>query len=164
VDASHAVVVLTSNLGAELILAAPGGAVEAVREQVLALARVVLRPELVNRVDEVVLFAPLSHHALAAITSTVLAETRARLAAQGVGLTVTDAAVAWLAARGTGGPGGANLGARPLRRTVAREVDRRLSRMLLAGEVAAGDEVRVDVRVEAGEDELAVEVGGDGRG
>ena len=130
----------------------------------LALARVVLRPELVNRVDEVVLFAPLSRHALAAITSTVLAETRARLAAQGVGLTVTDAAVAWLAARGTGGPGGANLGARPLRRTVAREVDRRLSRMLLAGEVAAGDEVRVDVRVEAGEDELTVEVGGDGRG
>jgi len=51
-----------------------------------------------------------------------------------------------------------------LRRTVAREVDRRLSRMLLAGEVAAGDEVRVDVRVEAGEDELTVEVGGDGRG
>ncbi len=72
VDATHAVVVLTSNLGAELILGAPGGDVEAVREPVLALARVVLRPELVNRVDEVVLFAPLSAQALAAITATVL--------------------------------------------------------------------------------------------
>jgi len=63
-----------------------------------------------------------------------------------------------------GVPGGANLGARPLRRVVAREVDRRLSRMLLAGEVAAGDEVRVDVRGEAGEGGLTFEVGGDGRG
>jgi ATP-dependent Clp protease ATP-binding subunit ClpC len=141
-DATHAVVILTSNLGAELILAAPGGDVEAVREPVLALARVVLRPELVSRVDEVVLFAPLSAAALAAITGMVLTETRERLAAQGVGLAVSDAAVAWLARRGGGGPA---LGARPLRRTVGREVDRRLSRMLLAGEVAAGAEVRVDV-------------------
>ena len=142
VDATHTVVVLTSNLGAELILAAPGGDVEAAREPVLALARVVLRPELVNRVDEVVLFAPLSPAALAAITGMVLAETRGRLGTQGIGLAVSDAAVAWLAGRGSGGPA---LGARPLRRTVAREVDRQLSRMLLAGTAAAGDEVRVDV-------------------
>ncbi len=141
VDATHTVVVLTSNLGAELILSAPGGDVEAVREPVLALSRVVLRPELVNRVDEVVLFARLSPSALAAITGMVLAETRGRLATQGIGLTVSDAALAWLAGRGAGGA----LGARPLRRTVAREVDRRLSRMLLAGTAAAGDEVRVDV-------------------
>jgi ATP-dependent Clp protease ATP-binding subunit ClpC len=146
VDATHTVVVLTSNLGAELILSAPGGNVEAVREPVLALARVVLRPELVNRVDEVVLFAPLSPSALAAITGMVLAETRGRLGTQGIALTVSDAAMAWLAGRGDGGPA---LGARPLRRTVAREVDRQLSRMLLAGQVAAGDEVRVDVAPDA---------------
>ena len=142
VDATHTVVVLTSNLGAELILGAPGGDVEAAREPVLALARVVLRPELVNRVDEVVLFAPLSPAALAAITGMVLADTRGRLGTQGISLAVSDAAVAWLAGRGSGGPA---LGARPLRRTVAREVDRQLSRMLLAGTAAAGDEVRVDV-------------------
>jgi ATP-dependent Clp protease ATP-binding subunit ClpC len=153
-DATHAVVILTSNLGAELILGAPGGNVEAVREQVLALARVVLRPELVNRVDEVVLFAPLSTAALAAITATVLAETTQRLATQGVGLVVSEAALAWLAVRGSGGPnlGRPSLGARPLRRTVAREVDRQLSRMLLAGQIAAGDEVRVDVASDAAAD------------
>jgi ATP-dependent Clp protease ATP-binding subunit ClpC len=158
-DATHAVVILTSNLGAELILGAPGGNVEAVREQVLALARVVLRPELVNRVDEVVLFAPLSTAALAAITATVLAETTQRLATQGVGLVVSEAALAWLAVRGSGGPnpGRPSLGARPLRRTVAREVDRQLSRMLLAGQIAAGDEVRVDVASDAAPD-------GDGSG
>jgi ATP-dependent Clp protease ATP-binding subunit ClpC len=110
---------------------------------------VVLRPELVNRVDEVVLFAPLSTAALAAITATVLAETTQRLATQGVGLVVSEAALAWLAVRGSGGP---NLGARPLRRTVAREVDRQLSRMLLAGQIAAGDEVRVDVASDAAAD------------
>jgi ATP-dependent Clp protease ATP-binding subunit ClpC len=140
-DASHAVVILTSNLGAQQILAAPGGDVSAVREPVLALVRMALRPELVNRVDEVVLFSALSAPALARIVRMALRETRTRLAAQGVGLDVSDAAVDWLA-RYEHRP---ELGARPLRRTIAREVDRRLSRMLLGGDLATGGAVRVDV-------------------
>ncbi len=139
-DATHAVVILTSNLGADLILGSAAGA-EAVRGPVLTLARAVLRAELVNRVDEVVLFDPLSPAALATITGMALGETRGRLAGQGVGLVVSEAAVAWLAGRADR----PELGARPLRRIVGREVDRRLSRMLLAGEVRPGDEVRVDV-------------------
>jgi ATP-dependent Clp protease ATP-binding subunit ClpC len=134
------VVILTSNLGADLILGSAAGA-EAVRGPVLTLARAVLRAELVNRVDEVVLFDPLSPAALATITGMALGETRGRLAGQGVGLVVSEAAVAWLAGRADR----PELGARPLRRIVGREVDRRLSRMLLAGEVRPGDEVRVDV-------------------
>jgi ATP-dependent Clp protease ATP-binding subunit ClpC len=159
-DATHAVVVLTSNLGADLILGSAAGA-EAVRGPVLTLARAVLRPELVNRVDEVVLFDALSPAALATIVGMALEETRARLATQGVGLVVSDAALAWLAARETR----PELGARPLRRTIGREVDRRLSRMLLAGEVTAGVEVHLDAPAGAGE---ALEVtvvrpgGGDG--
>ena len=113
-DATHAVVILTSNLGADLILGSAAGA-EAVRGPVLTLARAVLRPELVNRVDEVVLFDALGPAALATITGMALAETRARLAAQGMGLVVSDAALAWLAGRVDRGP---ELGARPLRRTV----------------------------------------------
>jgi ATP-dependent Clp protease ATP-binding subunit ClpC len=139
VDATHAVVIMTSNLGADLILGA-GTDIERVREPVLTHARAVLRPEFVNRVDEVVLFSALTADALATITGMALAETRARLVAQGITLTVSDTAVAWLAAR----EHRPELGARPLRRTIGREVDRRLSRMLLAGELAAGDEVRVD--------------------
>jgi ATP-dependent Clp protease ATP-binding subunit ClpC len=149
-DATHAVVILTSNLGADLILGASGGDPEAVRGPVLTLARAVLRPELVNRVDEVVLFRALTPDALAMITARALAETTARLATQGVTLTVSDAAVAWLAVRGRAlGFGGPELGARPLRRTIGREVDRRLSRLLLAGEARAGDEVRVDVAADS---------------
>jgi ATP-dependent Clp protease ATP-binding subunit ClpC len=129
---------------------------------VLTLARAVLRPELVNRVDEVVLFGALGPAALATITGMALAETRARLAGQGVGLVVSDAATAWLVGR-VDRP---EMGARPLRRIVVREVERRLSRMLLAGEVAAGEEVHVDVG--AGGDGLVFAVpgrgGGDGRG
>ena len=137
-DATHAVVILTSNLGADLLLGAADP--ETVRGPVLTHVRAVLRPELVNRVDEVVLFRALSPAALATITWMALEDTRARLAAQDVALTTTPAALAWLAGRG----GGPELGARPLRRTIAREVDRRLSRMLLAGDVAAGDTVALD--------------------
>jgi ATP-dependent Clp protease ATP-binding subunit ClpC len=141
------VVILTSNLWADLILRAGEAAPEAVREPVLTLARTVLRPEFVNRVDEVVLFSTLSPAALATITEMQLAQTRERLAAQGIGLVVSDAAVAWLAGR----EHRPEHGARPLRRTISREVDRRLSRMLLAGELAVGDEVRVEAPSEPGE-------------
>ena len=171
-DATHAVVVLTSNLGSELILGSPGGA-EAVRGPVLTLARAVLRAELVNRVDEVVLFDALSPAALATIARMALGDTRERLAGQDVGLVVSDAAVAWLARRGPElGFGGPEQGARPLRRTIGREVDRRLSRMLLAGELRAGDEVRVDVDPAGSGAEAGAALtfavtragGGDGRG
>ena len=71
-----------------------------------------------------------------------LGETRERLAAQGIGLRVSEAAVAWLAGR----EHRPEHGARPLRRTMPAEVDRRLSRMLLAGDRGGGDEVRVEAR------------------
>jgi ATP-dependent Clp protease ATP-binding subunit ClpC len=162
-DATHAVVIMTSNLGADLILGSAAGP-EAVRGPVLTLARAVLRPELVNRVDEVVLFGALSPATLATITGMALQDTRDRLAAQDIGLRVTDAATAWLAGRGAAlGFGGPELGARPLRRTIAREVDRRLSRMLLGGEVAAGSRVDVDVDGDALTFTVVAE-GGDGRG
>jgi ATP-dependent Clp protease ATP-binding subunit ClpC len=103
----------------------------------------------------------LTPQALATITRMALEETRARLAAQGVGLAVSDAAVAWLAGRARA----PELGARPLRRTIGREVERRLSRMLLAGEVVAGQEVRLE-RDDPAVDALVFRVtrrdGGDG--
>ncbi len=139
-DVSHAVVILTSNIGAGSLQT--GRPVDDVREEVLIEARLRLRPELVGRVDEVVPFAALTAADLAAVTGLLLGATRERLRERGVELELSDAAVAWLADRGHR----PELGARPLRRTIAREVDRPLARMLLAGELRAGATVRGDVR------------------
>ena len=109
------------------------------REAVLTEARARLRPELVGRVDEVVLFARLTRAELRRIVGMLLEETRERLRAKGVELVVDDAAADLLAGRGSR----PELGARPLRRTVGREVERRLARMLLAGEIQPGATVRV---------------------
>jgi len=150
-DATHAVVILTSNLGAASLLA--GRPVDDVREEVLAEARLRLAPELVGRVDEVVPFAALTPDDLARITSLLLGVTRDRLAEQGLALEVSDAAVAWLAHRGHR----PEHGARPLRRSIVRELDRPLARLLLAGQVPAGGTVRVDV-APAGDVEQALQL------
>jgi ATP-dependent Clp protease ATP-binding subunit ClpC len=137
VDFRHAIVIMTSNIGADRILAAED--LEDVREAVLTEARARLRPELVGRVDEVVLFARLSRPELRRIVGMLLEETRERLRAKGVELIVDDAAADLLAGLGSR----PELGARPLRRTVGKEVERRLARMLLAGDLQPGATVRV---------------------
>jgi len=146
-DFTHSMIIMTGNLGAEQILAATaaGRPVEDVREPLLVLARQRLRPEFVNRLDEIVLFRALDPADLREITELLLEETRGRLAAQGVALEVSAAAVDMLARHGDGRDG-----ARPLRRVIHRELDRRLSRMLLAGEVGEGGRVWVDVAAQAG--------------
>ncbi|OLT03931.1 hypothetical protein BJF90_24700 [Pseudonocardia sp. CNS-004] len=142
VDFTHTVVIMTSNLGADRLLTDTGRLSEQVREGVLAMARVHFRPEFLNRVDDVVLFPALDRDELRRITELLLTGTAERLRAQDIGLEVTPAAVDWLAERGHQ----PDLGARPLRRTIAREVDRALSRLIIGGELGAGGRVVVDVR------------------
>ena len=106
VDFRHAIVIMTSNVGADRILAAEE--LEDVREAVLTEARSRLRPELVGRVDEVVLFARLTRPELRRIVGLLLEETRDRLRARGVELVVDDAAADLLGrARPATGAGGA---------------------------------------------------------
>jgi ATP-dependent Clp protease ATP-binding subunit ClpC len=147
VDFTRAVVVMTSNLGAPLL----PGVGDPTRETLLAAARMHFRPEFLNRVDDVVPFHALGATELRAVTGLLLAETTTRLAAQGITLEVADDALTWLARRGHE-PG---LGARPLRRTIVRELERRLARMVIAGEVAPGGRVRVDA---AGPDAAALDL------
>jgi ATP-dependent Clp protease ATP-binding subunit ClpC len=142
VDFTHTVVIMTSNLGADRLLAATGRLGDQVREGVLAMARVHFRPEFLNRVDDIVLFSALDRGELQRITELLLAGTADRLRAQGIELETTPAAVDWLAERGHQ----PELGARPLRRTIAREVDRALSRLIIGGELGPGGRVVVDVR------------------
>ncbi len=143
VDFSNTVVIMTSNLGAPQLLAAAaaGRPVEEVREQLLSLARLHFRPEFLNRIDETVLFHALDRGQLRRITHLMLAQTAQRLAGQGVTLQVSEAALDWLAEHGHR----PELGARPLRRTIARELERRLSRLIIAGKLSSGQQVEVDV-------------------
>ncbi|QYN32268.1 ATP-dependent Clp protease ATP-binding subunit [Pseudonocardia sp. DSM 110487] len=142
VDFTHTVVIMTSNLGADRLLAAAGRPVDEVREGVLAIARLHFRPEFLNRIDDIVLFSALDRGELRRITEMLLEGTADRLRAQGVELEATPAAIDWLAERGHQ----PELGARPLRRTIAREVDRVLSRLIIGGELGPGGRVVADVR------------------
>ncbi|MEU0173915.1 ATP-dependent Clp protease ATP-binding subunit [Streptomyces massasporeus] len=152
VDFSNTVIVMTSNLGSEAITRrgaqtgfAAGGAdadEEARREQILRPLREHFRPEFLNRIDEIVVFRQLTTEQLRRITNLLLDRTRSLVQDKGITVTFTDRAVEWLAERGYQ----PEYGARPLRRTIQREVDNELSRLLLDGRVDDGGRVTVDVR------------------
>ncbi|EST34849.1 ATP-dependent Clp protease ATP-binding subunit [Streptomyces roseochromogenus] len=152
VDFTNTVIVMTSNLGSEAITRrgagigfGPGGAEadeEARRERILRPLREHFRPEFLNRIDEIVAFRQLTSEQLRQITGLLLEGTRRLLDGQGVSVEFTDAAVDWLAERGYQ----PEYGARPLRRTIQREVDNQLSRRLLNGSISEGGRVTVDVR------------------
>ncbi|MFF9804465.1 ATP-dependent Clp protease ATP-binding subunit [Streptomyces coeruleorubidus] len=151
VDFTNTVIVMTSNLGSEVITRrgasvgfASGGAdadEEARREQILRPLREHFRPEFLNRIDEIVVFRQLSTEQLRRITDLLLDRTRSLVQSKGISVTFTDRAVEWLAGHGYQ----PEYGARPLRRTIQREVDNELSRLLLDGRVPEGGRVTVDV-------------------
>ncbi|WP_306420606.1 hypothetical protein [Arthrobacter sp. JCM 19049] len=100
-----------------------------------------VRPEFLNRLDEVLLFSKLSEEEIAQIVTLVLGETRSYLSDQKLQLKVTDAATSWLATEGYD----PEFGARPLRRLVQRKVHDAIADLLVADELGEGDTVLVDV-------------------
>ena len=102
--------------------------------------REAMRPEFLNRIDEIVLFQKLGASELAQIVRLMLGATATRLAAREVEFEVTDAAVALLAERGYE----PEYGARPLRRVIQREIDDRISDLFVSGALGDGEGVRVD--------------------
>ncbi len=142
-DFANTVIIMTSNIGADQLLAAAasGVGVEELRGPLMATVRRCFRPEFLNRLDEIILFRGLDADQLRQITALLLERTRERLREQNITLAVDDQAVDWLASRGYV----PEYGARPLRRTISRELDRRLSRALLAGELRSGQHVVVTV-------------------
>lgn len=140
VDFKNTVVIMTSNIGADRILAAGVDDYGTVRSSVMPVLNQHFRPEFLNRIDEIIVFRGLDRAQLRQIVALLLDHTRRRLRAQDVGLEVTDAAADLLAELGHQ----PEFGARPLRRTIQREVDDRLADLLLAGDLMAGDQARVD--------------------
>ena len=140
VDFKNTIVILTSNIGSDLILAASDTDLEALVPRLMERLRSHFRPEFLNRIDETVVFHRLDKAQLHQIVGLILEGTRRQLRAQDVELDITDAAVDHLAEEGFQ----PEFGARPLRRTVQRELDNRLAGLLLSGALAPGDTVRVD--------------------
>jgi ATP-dependent Clp protease ATP-binding subunit ClpB len=139
VDFRNTILILTSNLGSQ-ILTDQTVDWEDRESAVQDLVRQAFKPEFVNRLDDIVVFAPLSTDDLGQIVSLYVDRLAARLADRRLELAVTPDARAWLAERGFD----PIYGARPLRRLMQHEIDDKLARALLAGDIADGDTVKVD--------------------
>ncbi|OEI69041.1 ATP-dependent Clp protease ATP-binding subunit [Curtobacterium sp. ER1/6] len=150
VDFRNTIVILTSNLGSQFMTDLTLTEVqreEAVRE----LVQQAFRPEFVNRLDDIVVFQALTTEDLGQIVSLDVDRLARRLTDRRLELAVTPAARGWLAERGYDPV----YGARPLRRLMQRQIDDRLARAILSGDVRDGDTVRVDVAADG--DALTVE-------
>ncbi|MFE7311772.1 ATP-dependent Clp protease ATP-binding subunit [Streptomyces sp. NPDC057555] len=140
VDFRNTVVIMTSNIASQRILAHKGS-VDEIRDALMGDLQAHFRPEFLNRIDEVIVFHALTRKDLVEIVDLLLERSRRRLHAQQIGLEVTESAKEWLANRGYQ----PEYGARPLRRTIQNEIDNRLSNMLLEGSINPGDTVLADV-------------------
>jgi ATP-dependent Clp protease ATP-binding subunit ClpB len=141
IDFRNTVLIMTSNLGGQLIQEMANRPFDEVRDAVMGVLRDHFRPEFLNRVDEVIVFKPLTQQQLGAIVDIQLARLRKRLEERKVTLVVTDEAKRLLIERGWDPV----YGARPLKRAIQRLVQDPLAMLLLEGRFADGDTVDVDV-------------------
>jgi ATP-dependent Clp protease ATP-binding subunit ClpB len=140
VDFRNTILILTSNLGSQYLID-PSLSAEEKDQAVNAMVRQTFKPEFVNRLDDIVIFSPLSVEDLGQIVELYIDRLSARLQDRRLELAVTPNARSWLAQRGYD----PHYGARPLRRLMQTEIDDKLARGLLAGTVADGDTVLVDI-------------------
>ena len=143
-DFRNVILVMTSNLGSQYLVD-PLLTPESRKEAVLGVVRQTFKPEFLNRLDEVVIFDPLSTEDLTQIVDLQVHALANRLRDRRINLDVTVAAKEWLALTGYD----PNYGARPLRRLVQKEIGDRLAKALLSGEVRDGGTVKVDLDAEA---------------
>jgi ATP-dependent Clp protease ATP-binding subunit ClpB len=138
VDFKNTVIIMTSNVGSQLILTYRGGtepqAYEEMKREVLEALRRQFRPEFLNRVDEIVVFHSLAREQLTQIVEIQLARLRARLAERAIVLELTEDARDYIAAAGYD----PQYGARPLKRALQREIETPLGKLLLKGEITDG--------------------------
>ncbi len=149
VDFTNTIIIMTSNMGTELIQERLPDITEEnrdrilseLREQIFRLLQTRMRPEFLNRIDEIILFNPLTRKEVREIARIQLRRVEQRLEKQNLRLQVTDAALDWLAEKGFD----INYGARPLKRVIERSVVDPLALKILAGEILPGQTVVVDV-------------------
>ena len=149
VDFRNTIIVLTSNLGSDILAAQPEGeAATMVQGQVMNIVRAHFRPEFLNRLDEVILFRRLQRADMATIVDIQLERLRALLADRKITLTLDTSALEWLAAEGYDPV----YGARPLKRVIQRQLQNPLAGLLLEGAIHDGEAITVS----AGRDGLVI--------
>ncbi|GAA3871612.1 ATP-dependent Clp protease ATP-binding subunit [Leifsonia kafniensis] len=156
VDFRNTVIIMTSNLGSEFLASRSGalgfiaetdgagngfGSEKALRDRVMGKLREAMRPEFLNRIDEIVLFQKLDQAQLRQIVRLLLGQTESRLKAHDLSLVISDEAIDWIATRGYE----PEYGARPLRRVIQRELDDRIADLLVASSLQPGESVTVSV-------------------
>ena len=162
VDFRNTVIIMTSNLGSETVGRQPFGfrpesvdeknAMNTLRESVDAALKRAFRPEFLNRIDDTIVFHPLSQDQIIEIVKLMVVDVQRRLEDREITFELTPHAEMWLAKEGFD----PQYGARPLRRAIQRQLENPLARMVLSGEVNPGNHVMVD----AGPDGLTIS--GDG--
>jgi ATP-dependent Clp protease ATP-binding subunit ClpB len=149
VNFKNTIVIMTSNLGSSIIQenfenARPGKEeemIEQTKDEVFALLRKSMRPEFLNRIDEVIMFRPLSQSDIKAIVDLQIAELSERLVDRGIQLSASPESLAYLAEKGYD----PQFGARPVKRLIQKEVLNELSKALLSGKVTKDEPVVLDV-------------------
>ena len=151
VDFKNTIVIMTSNLGSHRLMdGVLGGTIsESVRESIFTELRGFFRPEFLNRIDDTLLFKPLTLEEIEQIVGLLLADLQKRLDDRDIKLIVSDRAIEWIAEKGFDPV----YGARPLRRFLQKRLETLLAKRLIAGEFTDGDEIEVDLY---GRDDLAV--------
>jgi ATP-dependent Clp protease ATP-binding subunit ClpB len=142
VDFKNTVIVMTSNLGSQMIQQMAGDDYQLIKTAVLGEVKAQLRPEFVNRIDEIIVFHALDEKHIKSIAKIQLTYLEKRLAALDMKLEVSDAALRELAAVGFD----PIYGARPLKRAIQSSIENPLAKAILEGRFAAKDAVRVDHR------------------
>jgi len=144
VDFTNTIIVMTSNVGSQIIqqMTSEGARQEAIRDAVMELLQERFLPEFLNRIDETIVFHPLSRKDLRKIVDLQIKSLRKQLGRAGITLEITDQALDALAAQGYD----PIYGARPLKRVIQQKLQNALATELLRGEFKEGSIVRVDVR------------------
>ena len=149
VDFRNTVIIMTSNLGTEILNKEKIGLLpESNNDQYIELQKSVeqamkktFRPEFLNRIDETIIFEPLSKDEILSIVNLMVIEVKNRLAERDISINLSDKAIEWLGNTGFD----QTYGARPLRRAIQRHIENVLARDILAEKFNSGDQINIDV-------------------
>ncbi|QCQ04074.1 ATP-dependent chaperone ClpB [Ligilactobacillus animalis] len=145
VDFRNTILILTSNLGSEILLnnlEADDKISPEAKKQVLDIAKAHFKPEFLNRIDDIIMFSPLSLNAIGKIVDKFIAQLSKRLEEQEISLTISDNARQWLAQKGYDPA----YGARPLQRFITNQVETPLAREIISGEILPHSKVEIDLK------------------